>query len=270
MSSSLTSTSAVTPGEQRPRAGVGQRRGGDAADLQPSRDVGQQLGLGRSVLGAHTAGRGLGGDHPFGHDQLGQPATQLPALAGAGRRQRSGQRAAAQSRLARVDLVDRHRDTARPRDDAARDAEPIGPLIARSPSPQGEYTSRPAQPTRTSAHHWPGSTQAGGVTSKPSSTVPRAGNTAPSVGRADPLPRPPRADQVRLQAQVGTRVGADGDGQPSRIARRPPRHRPAPRSGRPDRRHPPRRHRPRDVFDHLTPGGRDVGGPVTCSCARTG
>ena len=62
--------------------------------------------VGASSRGQAAGGR-LGGDHSFGHDQLGQPAPQLPALAGAAGRQRGAPRSAAQSRFARVDLIDR-------------------------------------------------------------------------------------------------------------------------------------------------------------------
>ena len=159
MSSSLTSTVGGDAGEQRPRAWVGQRRGGDAADLQPGRDVGQHLVLGRRVLRGHAACRGLGGDHPFGHDQLGQPATQLPALAGARYRQRSGQRAAAQPRFAGVDLVDRHRDD-RPRlqrrfiapSPSPRASRPVGRRNRPGPAPTtGRAPPRPAGPRRSRA-----------------------------------------------------------------------------------------------------------------------
>ncbi|CAG7159210.1 hypothetical protein PICSAR214_02844 [Mycobacterium avium subsp. paratuberculosis] len=69
-----------------------------------------------ALIGAVRAGRGqaaggrLGGDDAAGHDQLGQPAPQLPALAGAGRRQRRRPAPAAQPGLGGVDLDGGNRD----------------------------------------------------------------------------------------------------------------------------------------------------------------
>ena len=53
---------------------------------------------------------------------------------------------------------------------------------------RGVYSSRPAQPIRTSAHHCPGHPQGGGATSKPMSTVEPARRTTP----APPGPSTPR------------------------------------------------------------------------------
>lgn len=103
-------------GEQRPRQRIRQHRGGDAADLQPSRRVGQQVRLGGGARRGQTTCGGLGGYHPLGHDQLGEPAPQLASLAGAARRQRGRARSVAQPRFGRVDLVDRYRDTGDGRD----------------------------------------------------------------------------------------------------------------------------------------------------------
>ena len=96
-------------GEQRSGARIGQRGSGYAAQLQPRCLVGQQLGLGRRVSLGQTACGRLGGDQPLGHDQLGEPAPQLPALAGPASRQRGRTRTAAQPCLGRVDLGDGNR-----------------------------------------------------------------------------------------------------------------------------------------------------------------
>ena len=149
-------------------------------------------------------GLGLAGDHPFGHHQLGQPAAQLPTLTGAGSRQRGHLGRAAQDGLAGVDLA--HLDR-RP-GDGGRHAHRTVTVTA------GLYSSRPAQPIRTSAHHCPGATHGGGAMSKPTSTVEPARSTAPQRGRPGPLPGAPRADQVCLEGQFGVGVAADGDGQP--------------------------------------------------------
>ncbi len=141
-------------GEQRPRQRIRQHRGGDAADLQPSRRVGQQVRLGGGARRGQTTCGGLGGYHPLGHDQLGEPAPQLASLAGAARRQRGRARSVAQPRFGRVDLVDRYRDTGDGRDHRSatmraasrREEEPgnrLRPLMSRSPSPPA---NRPTDP----------------------------------------------------------------------------------------------------------------------------
>ena len=94
---------------QRPRQWVRQCPGGDAADLQSRGQVRQHIGLGRGRRGGDAEGVGLVGDHPFGHQQLGQPAPQLPAFAGVRPRQSVGLRRGTQGGLAGVDLVDEHR-----------------------------------------------------------------------------------------------------------------------------------------------------------------
>jgi len=73
--------------EQRPAQRVGQHRRRDAPDLQPGRHVGQQLVLAGRTVGRQSAHLRLGRSHAFGHQQLRQPATQLPAFAGATSRQ---------------------------------------------------------------------------------------------------------------------------------------------------------------------------------------
>src|SRR6202040_116917 len=115
--------------------------------------------------------RRLGRDHPLGHQQLRQPAARRPAFAGAAARQRRREPTGAQPVFAGVYLRNTHRHAP----DGRRDAQRTVTFTA------GEYTSRPAQPTRISAHHWPGSTQTGGAASNSSSTVPRAGNSRPTA-----------------------------------------------------------------------------------------
>jgi hypothetical protein len=96
-------------GEQRPRPRVRQRRRGHAADLQPGRHVGQQRGLGGRIARGQPARGRLGGHHAFGHEELREPAPQLAALAGAAGGQRGTAGTVAQSRLGRVELIDRDR-----------------------------------------------------------------------------------------------------------------------------------------------------------------
>ena len=151
---------------------------------------------------------GFTGDHPFGHHQLGQPAAQLTALAGAGSRQRGHLGRAAQDGLAGVDLA--HVDRAFRRRWPAHAHRTVTVTA-------GVYSSRPAQPIRTSAHHCPGASHGGGAMSKPTSTVDPARNTAPHARRPGPLPGAPRADQVCLEREVGAGVAADGDGQPGGV-----------------------------------------------------
>ena len=105
-------------GEDRPRQRVGQHGCRDAADLQPGRQVGQEVPLARSVgADGDAEDFGLADDHPFGHQQLGQPASQLPALTGAGPGQRGNPWRVSQNPLAVVDLGDRHGRAVHRRDD---------------------------------------------------------------------------------------------------------------------------------------------------------
>ena len=103
---SVTSTAAVTWTNIARASGSASA----AAATLPISSRAELSGSSSSSAGAPSAvnaGRGsLGGDHPFGHEQLGQPAAQLPAFAGARPRQRVGGHRVAQLGLARVDLGD--------------------------------------------------------------------------------------------------------------------------------------------------------------------
>ena len=208
MSSSLTSTAAVTRGEQRPRAGVGQRRGGDAADLQPGRDVGQQLVLGGRVLARSRRAR--------------RPRRRPPVRS---RSAGSASAAVACPRWCRP-------PAARP--PAGRRAAALRARRPRRPAPRRRRRSPPTAAAHRHGHlHRRRVDQPAGA-ADPDQRPPLAGfhprrrghveaeldgaagrQHRAQRGRADPLPGAPGADQVRLQRQVGARVGADRDGQPA-------------------------------------------------------
>ncbi len=62
------------PREHRAASGSGQGGGRDAADLEPGNVVGQQLPFGRRSVVGLVKRPGFGGNHPLGHENLGDPA----------------------------------------------------------------------------------------------------------------------------------------------------------------------------------------------------
>ncbi len=259
MSSSLTSTSAVT------RANSARARGSAsaAAAMLPISSRAVMSGSSSSSLGALSAshrGRGFGGDHPFGHDQLGQPTPQLPALTGACRRQRrgaAGRRAVApRARRLRRPAPDRR---LRSRRSSARSPSP------RASRPAGRRSRPGSAPTTGRVRPRPA-----GFTSKPTSTVPRAGSTAPSA--AGPIHSHVPHGLIRCASRLRSAPAsrADGGGQPGRITRghndirrAPSRDRPARASSAP----------PTETSATSSTTWRQAAGTpasVTASCARTG
>src|SRR5262249_21638018 len=140
---------------------------------------------------------GFQGDEPLGGHELDQPAAQLAALAAV----RVGQGRAGRSGPDRVlSIVHFGQLEWRAGDPGDRRHG------ATSRATAGEYSTVPAPATLISAHHFPGAVHGGGAMSKPTSTSPRAGTSAPTA-------RGPANSQVPqgLTSAASTASGASAE-----------------------------------------------------------